>query len=118
MKLDWIIGVVRRAVALLAICAFIAAPSIIAATHGPALPTDSVQAAKNLIHGHTHDAPEPGQFGDGHDATDHEHQNQMVLPHTQGAVFVSSGLRLGMSEVSTKGLSSSGLRRPPKQMSA
>jgi hypothetical protein len=118
LALEWIIGAMRRAVALLTLCAFMIAPVIIAATHGPGLPMDSVQATEHLLHGHSHDEPEPGQFGDGHDATDHEHQNQMVLPHTGGIVFAPGGLRLGMFNVLATGLPSSGLRRPPKDMSA
>ncbi len=117
MTADGIIGAMRRAVALLTLCAFMIAPVIIAATHGPGLTTDAVQATEHLFHGHSHDAPEPGQSADGHDATDHEHQNQMVLQHTHVAVFDLTALRLGMSDVLATGVPSSGLRRPPKHMS-
>jgi len=118
MALELIIGAMRRAVALLTLCAFMIAPLIIAATHGPGLAMNSVQATEHMLHGHSHDEPEPGQFGDGHDATDHEHQSQMVLPHTGGIVFQMSGLRLGISNVLAIGQPSAGLRRPPKDLSA
>ena len=118
MVLNWIIGAVRRAFVLMFLCAFILAPTIIAATHGPGLTFDSAQASETLLHGHSHDAPESGEFGAGHDATDHEHQTQIVLPHTNGSVFIWTGLRLVVSDISATGLPGSGLRRPPKDLSA
>lgn len=114
MVLDWIRGVLRRAVALLTLCAFILAPMIIAATHGPGLPSNSVQAAEHLQHGHSHAEPELGQIGVGHDATDHEHPTQVVLTQGSDAISEFRALHLGMSDVSAGTLVSSGLRRPPR----
>lgn len=117
MALDWIKGAMRRAAALAVLCALILAPVIIAATHGPGLPSDSAQITDILLHGHSHDDPEPGQFGGSHDATDHEHPTQVVLPQSSDSLFELSGLRLGISDVFAVGLPPSGLRRPPKAMS-
>ena len=117
MAMQWIICAIRRALALAVVCALILAPLIIATTHGPGLPVDGAVSAENLLHGHSHDMPEPGQFGVAHDATDHEHQTQVVLQHSGDAVFQFSPLRLGMSEVSAGSLPPLGLRRPPKAMS-
>ena len=117
MAMDWIRGALRRAAALAVICALLLAPVIIAATHGPGLPTDGALAAEHLLHGHSHDEPEPGQSGVAHDATDHEHQTQVVLTQNSDSVFLLSGLRLGMSDVSAGSLKSSGPKRPPKAMS-
>lgn len=118
MVMDWIKSALRRAAALAVICALILAPVIIAATHGPGLPADGALAAEHMLHGHSHDEPEPGRSGVAHDATDHEHQTQVVLTQGSGSVFQFSGLRLGMSDVSAGSLSSSGPRRPPKATSA
>lgn len=104
----------RRASAFAVVFALIIAPVIIAATHGPGLPADGVTNAEYLTHGHAHDEAEPGQSGAYHDATDHEHQTQMVLPQGSDSVFHFGGLRLGMSDAAARSLPPSGLRRPPK----
>ena len=118
MAMQWMICAMRRASAFAVVCALILAPVIIAATHGPGLPMDGALKAEHLLHGHSHDEPEPGQSGVAHDATDHEHQTQMVLPQSSDSVFQFSALRLGMPEVSAGSLPLSGLRRPPRTMSA
>ena len=107
----------RGAFALLMLCALLLAPMVIAMTHGPGPSIDSAQAVGHLIHGHSHYEPDLGQFGGGHDATDHEHPTQIVLSQVSDSVFDSSGLRLGMSDVSAGSLPQSGLRRPPKATS-
>ena len=107
----------RGAFVLLTLCALLAAPMVIAMTHGPGPSIDSAQAVEQLVHGHSHDEPEPGQFGGSHDATDHEHPTQIVLSQVNNSVFDLSGLRLGMSDVSAGSLPPSGLRRPPKATS-
>lgn len=107
----------RGAFALLMLCALLAAPMVIAITHGPGPSIDSAQAIEQLVHGHSHDELEPGQFGGGHDATDHEHPTQIVLAQISESVFDLSGLRLGMSDVSAGSVPPSGLRRPPKSSS-
>ena len=107
----------RGAFALLMLCALLLAPMVITMTHGPGASIDSAQAIEQLVHGHSHDEPDPGQFGGGHDATDHEHPTQIVLLQVSDSVFDSSGLRLGMSDVSAGSLPPSGLRRPPKSTS-
>jgi hypothetical protein len=117
MAMQWIICAMRRASAFAVICALIFAPVIIAATHGPGLPVDGALSAEHVMHGHSHDEPEPGQSGVAHDATDHEHQTQVVLTQNSDSVFQLSGLRLGMSDVSAGSLPSSGPRRPPKATS-
>lgn len=117
MAMDWIKSALRRAAALAVLCALILAPVIIAATHGPGLPGDGTLTAEHLLHGHSHDEPEPGQSGVAHDATDHEHQTQVVLTQNSDSIFEFSGLRLGMSDVSAGSLPWSGPRRPPKVMS-
>ena len=117
MAMRWIICAIRRASAFAVVCALILAPVIIAATHGPGLPVDGALSAEHLMHGHSHDEPEPGQSGIAHDATDHEHQTQVVLAQSSESLFEFSALSLGMSEVSAGSFSSSGLRRPPKVMS-
>ncbi|MDO8984427.1 hypothetical protein [Cypionkella sp.] len=114
MTVEWISGAMRRVFAMLTLCAFIVAPMIIAATHGPGLPSDSVQAAEPLQHGHSHPEPEPGQTGVGHDATDHEHPTQVVLTQGSDAISEFSALHIGISDVSAGTLVSSGLRRPPR----
>ena len=80
MAMDWIKSALRRAAALAVLCALILAPVIIAATHGPGLPGDGTLTTEHLLHGHSHDEPEPGQSGLAHDATDHEHQTHGVPP--------------------------------------
>lgn len=117
MAMRWIICAIRRASALAVVCALIFAPVIIAATHGPGLPADGALSADHLMHGHSHDAPGPAQSGISHDATDHEHQTQVVQAQSSESVFEFSAMRLGMSEVSAGSLPPSGLRRPPKAMS-
>ena len=107
----------RGAFALLMLCALLAAPMVIAITHGPGPSIDSAQAIEQVVHGHSHDELEPGQFGGGHDATDHEHPTQIVLAQISESVFDLSGLRLGMSDVSAGSVPPSGLRRPPKSSS-
>jgi hypothetical protein len=116
MAMQWIICALRRASAFAVVCALIFAPVIIAATHGPGLPVDGALSAEHLMHGHSHDEPEPGQSGVAHDATDHEHQTQLVLTQSSDSVFEFGALRLGISEVSAGSLPPSGLRRPPKAM--
>ena len=113
----WIFCVMRRASAFAVVCALILAPVIIAATHGPGSPADIGLSAEALSHGHSHDAPEPGQSSVAHDATDHEHQTQMVLPQSSDSVFQFSAMRLGTSGLTANGVLASGLRRPPKTMS-
>ncbi len=117
MAMDWIKSALRRAAALAVLCALILAPVIIAATHGPGLPGDGTLTTEHLLHGHSHDEPEPGQSGLAHDATDHEHQTQMVLTQSSESIFQFSGLLLGMSDVLAGSLPWSGPRRPPKAMS-
>ncbi|MFN4156662.1 MAG: hypothetical protein ACK4HF_18625 [Paracoccaceae bacterium] len=117
MAINWIIRAMRRASAFAVVCALILAPVIIAVTHGPGVMTDGAMSAEHLLHGHSHDAPEPGQSGLAHDATDHEHQTQVVLTPSSSPVFKFGELRLGMSEVSAGSLPPSGLRRPPKALS-
>lgn len=107
----------RRGFALLLLCTLVLAPFIIAATHGPGLPMDDAQVAEQLLHGHSHDEPEPGKFGGAHDATDHEHQTNVILPQTSDSEFAFGVLRLGMSDVSAGSLMPSGPRRPPRDMS-
>lgn len=109
--------VARGPFVLLMLCALLLAPMVIAMTHGPGPSIDSAQAIEHLVHGHSHDEPEPGQFGGGHDATDHEHPTQIVLSQVSDSVFDFSGLRLGMFDVSAGSLPQSGLRRPPKATS-
>jgi hypothetical protein len=104
MAMDWIKSALRRAAALAVLCALILAPVIIAATHGPGLPGDGTLTTEHLLHGHSHDEPEPGQSGLAHDATDHEHQTQMVLTQSSESIFQFSCLRLGMSDVSAGSL--------------
>ena len=117
MAMDRIKSVLRRAAALAVICALTLAPVIIAATHGPGLPGDGTLTAEHLSHGHSHDEPEPGHSGVAHDATDHEHQTQMVLPPNNDSSLQFGALRLGISEFAANGLLRSGLRRPPKIVS-
>lgn len=117
MAIQWIICAIRRASAFAVVCAMIVAPVIIAATHGPGLPVDGALSAEHLMHGHSHDEHEPGQSDVAHDATDHEHQTQVVLAQSSDSVFEFSSLRLGMSEVAAGSLLPSGPRRPPKAMS-
>lgn len=107
----------RGAFALLMVCALLMAPMVIAMTHGPGPSIDSAQAIEHLVHGHSHDEPDSGQFGGGHDATDHEHPTQIVLAQISESVFDLSGLRLGMYDVSAESLPQSGLSRPPKTTS-
>lgn len=107
----------RGAFALLMLCALLLAPIVISMTHGPGPSIDSAQAIEHLVHGHSHDEPDRGQFGGGHDATDHEHPTQIVLSQVSDSVFDLSGLRLGMSDVSAASLPQSSLRRPPKATS-
>ena len=116
MTADWIKGAMRQAMALLLLCALILAPIIIAATHGPGLPMDRAQATQHLLHGHSHDEPEPGQFSGGHDATDHEHPTQMVLPKSSDSVVAFSTGQTEVSEVAARSVSLSGLRRPPRDL--
>lgn len=119
MRVDWMKGAIRRAFALLVICAFILAPVIISATHGPGLPLVNAQLSDDISHGHTHDEAKPGEFGFGHDATDHEHSTQgLLLGQNTDTVLTYGGLRLGISDVSAASLSPPGLRRPPKVLSA
>ena len=113
----WIFCVMRRASALAVVCALILAPVIIAATHGPGSPADIGLSAEALSHRHSHDIPDPGQSSVAHDATDHEHQTQMVLPQSSDSVFQFSAMRLGTSDLTANGVLASGLRRPPKTMS-
>lgn len=114
MAMDWIRGALRRAAALAVICALIFAPVIIAATHGPGLPADGTLTVEHLLHGHSHDEPEPGQSGVAHDATDHEHHTQVVLLQGGDCIFQFCALRLGILEVVAGSLLPSGLKRPPK----
>lgn len=117
MTMQWIRNAAWQALAVLVLCALIVAPVIIAATHGPGLPKDGAQSVELSMHGHSHDEPEPGQSGMAHDATDYEHQTQVVLTHGCDSAFQFSAMRLGMSEVSAGSLPPSGLRRPPKTLS-
>lgn len=117
VAMQWITCAVRRALAFAVMFALILAPVIIAATHGPGLPTNSALSAENILHGHSHDVPKPGQSGIAHDATDHEHQTQLILTQGSDAVIPFGALRLGMSEVLASSLPPSGLRRPPKTLS-
>lgn len=107
----------RRASAFAVVCALILAPVIIALTHGPGLPTEGALSVEQVLHGHSQDEPEPAQAGVGHNATDHEHQTQVVLTQSSDSLFQFGALRLGMSEVLSGSLSPSGLRRPPKILS-
>lgn len=116
MPLDWIRGAIRQAVALVVLCALNLAPIIIAATHGSALPSDRAQITDILLHGHSHDDADPDPIGGSHDATDHEHQTQMVLTQSSASILRFSGLRLGMSDVFAGSLPPSGPRRPPKDV--
>ena len=112
---DWIKDVMRRAMALLIVCALFFALMIIAATHGPGLPVANAQITDDVFHGHSHDDPEPGQFGFGHDATDHEHLTQeLLLAQTTDIVSSYGELCLVISHVTAASLSPPSLRRPPK----
>lgn len=90
---------------------------IIAATHAPGLSIDDAQVAGHVLHGHSHDEPEPGRFGGAHDAAYHEHQTKMILPQTTGTVSSFGILRLGMLEISSGSVGPSSPKRPPKGMS-
>lgn len=114
MACDWIKGAMRRAVALVLLCAVIMAPVILSVTHGPGSVADAMQAvAVQVAHGPSHDRDEPGKPGQ-HDATDHEHNVAVVLPSGVLSVFelssVVSGRELGFSA----GMSGKSLRRPPR----
>ena len=113
----WIICAIRQASAFAFVCALILAPVNIALTHGPGLLTEGTLSVEQVLHGHSHDEPDPAQVGVGHDATDHEHQTQVVLPQSSDWLFQFGALRLGMSEVLADSLPPSGLRRPPKILS-
>lgn len=110
-------GAMRQGFALLLLCALVLAPVIIAATHAPGLSMDDALVAEQVWHGHSHDEPEPGRFGGAHDATDHEHQTNMILPQTTGTNSTFGILRLGMLEISSGSVGPSSPKRPPKGMS-
>ena len=118
MVRELIKGATRWALPLALFCALVFAPLIIAWTHGPGLPVDSSQAAEQMLHGHSHDSPEPDKSGLGHNATDHEHQTQMLLPQVTETSSDFSAFHIGTSDFLAASLSPPGLRRPPKVLSA
>lgn len=117
MVMEWINRAIRQASVLALICALILAPVIIAVTHGPGILTDGAASMELLLHGHSHDAPEPEQSGIPHDAADHEHQTQVVLPENSDSLVLFSDLQLGMAEISAASLPPAELRRPPRALS-
>lgn len=112
--MDWYRGVIRQAAALAVLIALILSPVIVSATHGPGMSAEGVPAAEHLLHGHAHDEPEPGPSGVTHDATDHEHQTQVLVPDGSDSVIYFNTMRLGYSEVAAGSLLLSGPRRPPR----
>lgn len=114
MACDWIKGAMRRAVALVLLCAVIMAPVILSVTHGPGSVAEAMQAvAVQVAHGPSHDRDEPGKPGQ-HDATDHEHNVAVVLPSGVLSVFELSSAVSGRELGFSAGMSGKSLRRPPR----
>lgn len=119
MSRDFIKGAMRRVMAVALLVALMFAPLIIASTHGPGLPpVNSAEAAAEILHGHSHDEAVQGELAVGHDATDHEHQTQVVLPQAIDTSVDFNGSHIGTADVSAASMPSAGLRRPPKDLSA
>lgn len=96
-------------------------PLFTIATHGPGAYADATaKAAQDVGHSHSHDQSHShAQDGmvdgsNGHDATDHEHQNFAVLPRYE---YPTPGEQADdrLIEASlASGLDQDGLRRPPR----
>ena len=93
-----------------AVIALILAPVLIALTHAPSA---TVFFETSLAHGHAHNDGDTS-FASGHDATDHEHQSETVLPvsgsqDANQADVHSTNVVLQIFEHSPQSL-----RRPPR----
>jgi len=114
MAIGWIKDAVRRAVAVVLLCALVFAPVGISMTHGPDAVASAVQVdAAKAAHGHAQGWGEPGSSSQ-HDATDHEHNMAFVLFKGGMAVFdLTSAARADEPGFPT-GFSRDGPRRPPR----
>lgn len=100
----------RAGLAWLVAVALILAPVIVALSHGPAAAPAAEEVAS---HGHSHDFEADSPFP-GHDAADHEHQQEVLadpnddprLVQTEGAMPMVPALRPGTIR--------DGPRRPPR----
>jgi hypothetical protein len=100
----------RMTFAWLIVCALFMAPVIVNLTHSPA---DIMTAEGTALHGHSH-ADIGGNLFPGHDATDHEHQFQGLLPHA-GDKTASDGGHIAPGRAALlSGAIREGPRRPPR----
>lgn len=114
MAVDLIKDAMRRAVALVLLCALSFAPVAISVTHGPDAVASAMQAVTaKAAHGHSYDWDEPGSSGQ-HDAADHEHNIAFFLFGGATAVFDLTSATRADERGFPSGLSRDGPRRPPR----
>lgn len=102
-------GALARLMTMVTVLALALAPAIVKATHGLA---GAAQAAEVAAHGHSHDGG--GTPWQGHDATDHEHQQNAVLSdRTQMHDGPAGRLRV-LTAFAADGWPDDRPRRPPR----
>lgn len=102
-------GIMARLMTMLTVLALMLAPTIILATHGPA----GVVAVQEIAaHGHSH-GDEGGLF-QGHDATDHDHQNAALLAAGSASQDVHKHQTRDWTPSAGTGRAAKLPRRPPR----
>lgn len=100
----------RMTFAWLIVCALFSAPVIVNLTHSPA---DIMTTEGTALHGHSH-ADISGDLFPGHDATDHEHQFQGLLPQAGNKKASDGGPIAPDRAALLSGAVREGPRRPPR----